>query len=122
MKRTVLALVTLLLAVNSFAIVSWPTDSWPIASWPETCQIILSNENVTDDDGWILVGEVRLYPRGRGNAKGELIADLYIREVANKIIYRIKYNETYYAVQKSNSDEKGYFATIGDGTYYFEVQ
>lgn len=36
MKRTVLALVTLLLTVNSFAIASWPTDSWPLASWPDT--------------------------------------------------------------------------------------
>jgi hypothetical protein len=120
MKKTVLALVTLLLTVNSFAIASCPTDSCPIASWPDTCQFILSNENVTDDDGWILVGEVRLhYWR---NAEGDLIADLYIREVAHKIIYRIQYNGKFYAVTKDDREDTKYWVNVDQKSYFFNVQ
>lgn len=120
MKKTVLALVTLLLTVNSFAIASCPTDSCPIASWPDTFTNILSHENAANDDDWILVGEVVLR-----NVSPNLKANLYIREVAHKIIYRIEYNGKFYVVVKqlpNDDNDKVYMVTINGKTYHFDVQ
>ena len=52
-----------------------------------------------------------------------LKANLYIREVAHKIIYRIEYNGKFYAVKKVHSDSDTWFSVIIDDKYYtFYVQ
>jgi len=123
MKRIALVLVALLLTVNLFAIANRPTDSWPIASWPTIFSntLNLSNENTTNDDEWILVGEIVLYQYGHADLK----ANLYIREVAHKIIYRIEYSGKFYAASNSYpEDDKNttYDVTINDKKYYFYIQ
>lgn len=125
MKRIALVLVALLLTINLFAIASWPTDSWPVASWPTTFSNThnLSNENATNDDEWILVGEVVLtYFK---DYEDTLKANLYIREVAHKIIYRIEYNGKFYAIRKfyqEDDRDTRYLVTIEDKSYFFHVQ
>ena len=125
MKKMFFIIFVLMLTVNSFAKQSWPMESCPEYCWFQNLVEQNNREkNLTNDDDWILVGEV-LLSDGYRQAQKQIKANLYIREVANKIIYRIEYNGKFYAVSKSYSqatNETYYYVTIGNETYYFHVQ
>ena len=76
----------------------------------------------SSDEGWILIGTVDLK-----NSNGNTICSgqLYIREVAQSLIYRVKYNEGNYSASPTNKTLKGddneYYVTIGGLTLYFKV-
>ena len=125
MKKILFVTFALMLTANMFAKQSWPAQSWPEHRWSQhLVELNNSGETPAGDDDWILVGEVVLSVSYR-QVSNTVKANLYIREVANKIIYRIEYNGKFYAVGKGYNkvdNDTYYYVTIGNVTYYFNVQ
>lgn len=72
----------------------------------------------TEEDGWILIGEVTLsnYYQSSETIK----ANLYVREIGKKLIYRVEYQGNYYAT-RWHDNSKSYHVTINDKTYRCDV-
>ena len=126
MKKMFFATLALVFSISAFAKHSWPMGSLLEQSW--SLNLLEQNnceKTLAGDDDWILVGEVRLSVSYRNFLNNGVRANLYIREVANKIIYRIEYNGNFYAVGKGYNEVDNvtyYYVTIGNVTYYFNVQ
>lgn len=116
----------LVVSLSSLAISSWPTNT----GTTPLCTGTYSSESsmVKDDDGWILIGEVSLHTRNTyWDEKHEHLyyypdikANLYVREIAHSVIYRIGYGGKYYAVKscyKSDGTIECYQTVIGEITY-----
>lgn len=125
MKKILFVTFSLMLTASVFSKQSWPVQSWPKHSWSQNLvELNNSGGTPTSDDGWILVGEMLLSTSYR-QVSNTVTANLYIREVANKIIYRIEYNGKFYAVGKGYNkvdNDTYYYVTIGKVTYFFNVQ
>lgn len=125
MKKMFFATLALVFSISAFAKHSWPMGSLLEQSWSlNLLELNNSGETLAGDDDWILVGEVVLSVSYR-QVSNTVKANLYIREVANKIIYRIEYNGNFYAVGKGYNEVDNvtyYYVTIGNVTYYFNVQ
>ena len=113
MKRFCIISLLSTICLSSLAVTSWPTSHSVSYSCIETFS--LDTNRVKDDDGWILVGEVELIAWQTPNIK----ANLYIREIAHSVIYRIEYGGKYYAVKTETygNGEHKHYATINDITY-----
>lgn len=71
-----------------------------------------------EDDSWILIGEVTLTHYSQ--SPETIIAKLYIREIGQKLIYRVEYQGEYYAT-RWHDDSKTYYVTINGKTYRCDV-
>lgn len=76
-----------------------------------------SNET-TEDDGWIIIGEVTL--SNIHQYSDTIIAQLYVREIANKLIYRVGYKGDFYST-RWHDDSKTYHVTVNGKTYKCDV-
>lgn len=107
-----------------YAMCSFASHNRHVASWPENIRYVLNEVEVkpfVDDDGWILIGEVNAHSYGKENIK----CNLYVREIAHRLIYRIEYNGKFYSVTKAHpNDDKDhqYCFTLNEVAYWFEVQ
>lgn len=70
------------------------------------------------NDDWILLGEVTLSNYYLGYEP--IIAKLYVREIAKKLIYRVEYRGEFYAT-RWHDDSKSYHVTINGKTYRCDV-
>ncbi len=70
------------------------------------------------NDDWILLGEVTLSNYYSGYEP--IIAKLYVREIARKLIYRVEYQGDFYATSW-HDDSKTYHVTINSKTYRCDV-
>lgn len=70
------------------------------------------------NDDWILLGEVTLSNYYSGYEP--IIAKLYVREIAKKLIYRVEYQGEFYAT-RWHDDSKTYHVTINGKTYRCDV-
>lgn len=105
---------TLLLTIVSIAIIA-TLSSWSYA--PKNLNLQqLSTAEVGDD--WILIGEVTL--SNYNNSSETIKANLYVREVANNLIYRVEYQGTYYATRWHDYSNT-YHVTINEKTYRCDV-
>lgn len=111
MKRFLFTL--LLILVSSTVIIS--LCSWDYASLESASH---SSANITADEDWILIGEVTL--SNYNNSSETIKANLYVREVANNLIYRVEYQGTYYAT-KWHDNSNTYHVTINEKTYRCDV-
>lgn len=125
MKRVCIISLLYAICLTSMAVTCCPSVHSVSCSYIETCS--LDTNRVADDDGWILVGEVELKTWKTYESEKDhktyrypnIKANLYIREIAHSVIYRIEYGGKYYAVKtetNSNGEHKHY-ATIDDITY-----
>lgn len=108
---TILAVVTFTFA----SVPSLPANSYfmPVCTGSSSLDI----SRVVEDDGWILIGEVTLSNYYLGNEP--IVAKLYVREIAKKLIYRVEYQGVFYATrwhEKSNT----YHVTINGETYIYD--
>ena len=73
-------------------------------------------ENIimTEDDGWILIGEVTL--SNHYQSSEAIKANLYVKEIGKNLIYRVEYHGNYYAT-RWHDNSKSYHVTINDKTY-----
>lgn len=81
----------------------------------------LSEQNsnkTTEDDGWIIIGEVTL--SNIHQYSDTIIAQLYVREIANKLIYRVGYKGDFYST-RWHDDSKTYHVTVNGKTYRCDV-
>ena len=62
---------------------------------------LLYPQNIVVDDDWILIGEMDLFYYA--DRWCTIKANLYVREIAQKLIYRVAYNNKFYTVN-SNPD------------------
>lgn len=105
---------TLLLTIVSIAIIA-TLSSWSYA--PKNLNLQqLSTAEVGGD--WILIGEVTL--SNYNNSSETIKANLYVREVANNLIYRVEYQGTYYATRWHDYSNT-YHVTINEKTYRCDV-
>ena len=75
---------------------------------------------ITDDE-WIFIGEISLY-RGKSGTVGykQLPAKLYVREISQKLFFRVDYNGEFYA-PRIDASNKSYSVTIDGITYRCDV-
>ena len=103
----------LLILVSSTAIIS--LCSWDYAPMESASH---SSVNISAEDDWILIGEVTL--SNYNNSSETIKANLYVREVANNLIYRVEYQSTYYATRWHDYSNT-YHVTINGITYKCDV-
>lgn len=111
MKR-ILSTLSLIFA-SATAIIS--LTSWDYASLEATSH---NYANITADDNWILIGEVTL--SNYNNSSETIKANLYVREIANNLIYRVEYQGSYYATRWHDYSNT-YHVTINGITYRCDV-
>lgn len=111
MKRSLPTI--LLIIVSATAIIS--LCSWDYAPLEPTSH---NSTNITADENWILIGEVTL--SNYNNSSETIKANLYVREIANNLIYRVEYQGTYYAT-RWHDYSKTYHVTINGITYRCDV-
>lgn len=110
MRRSFLtAIFTCLSFINVMTVWSITPYSFPDAR-------VSAYTEVNDD--WILLGEVTLSNYYSGYEP--IIAKLYVREIAKKLIYRVEYQGEYYAT-RWHEDSKTYHVTINGKTYRCDV-
>lgn len=102
-----------LILVSAMAIIS--LSSWDFAPWESASH---NSTSLTADDDWILIGEVTL--SNYYNSSETIKANLYVREVANNLIYRVEYEGSYYATRWHDYSNT-YHVTINDKTYRCDV-
>lgn len=90
-------------------------SSWDYAPLEPTSH---NSTNITADENWILIGEVTL--SNNNNSSETIKANLYVREIANNLIYRVEYQGTYYAT-RWHDYSKTYHVTINGITYRCDV-
>ena len=73
--------------------------------------------NNVNEDEWIFIGEVTL---SRYNGSETIKANLYVREIAKKLIYRVEYQGINYATRWADNI-KTYLVTINEKTYVCDV-
>ena len=79
--------------------------------------------NVVEDDGWILIGEVTMTHVFYRDST--IKADLYVREIAHSVIYRIEYGGKYYSVKSCyyiDGTLSHYETVIGKITYKLDYK
>lgn len=77
-----------------------------------------NSANKIADDDWILIGEVTL---SNYNNSSEIIkANLYVREIAHNLIYRVEYKGSYYSTRWHDYSQT-YHVTINEKTYRCDV-
>ncbi len=76
------------------------------------------NTFIEVNDDWILLGEVTLFNYYTGGEP--IIAKLYVREIAKKLIYRVEYQGEFYAT-RWHDGSKTYHVTINSKTYRCDV-
>lgn len=89
--------------------------SWDSAPLEATSH---NSANITADDDWILIGEVTL--SNYNNSSETIKANLYVRDVAKNLIYRVEYQGSYYAT-RWHDYSKTYHVTINGITYRCDV-
>ena len=87
MKRYLFTLSLIILSAT--AIIS--LSSWEYAPLESSSH---NSTNITADEEWILIGEVTLSEYN--NNSGTIKANLYVREIAKNLIYRVEYKGSYY--------------------------
>ena len=111
MKRFLFTL--LIILVSSTAIIA--LCSWYYAPLESASH---SSANISTEDDWILIGEVTL--SNYNNSSETIKVNLYVREVANNLIYRVEYQGTYYATRWHDYSNT-YHVTINGITYRCDV-
>lgn len=111
MKRVLFTLSLIL--VSATAIIS--LCSWDYAPLDPASH---NSANISTDDDWVLIGEVTL--SNFNNSSETIKANLYVREIANNLIYRVEYQGTYYATRWHDNSQT-YHITINDKTYRCDV-
>lgn len=102
----------LLITISIVSIVT--LCSWSYSKNLDTQQLFV----IGTDDEWILIGEVTL--SNYYESSETIKANLYVREVANNLIYRVEYQGAYYAT-RWHDYSKTYHVTINDKTYRCDV-
>ena len=115
MKKTLFSISLLFVSVTAiFALCSW--DNAPLKSSASSSTYL-----ITTDDDWILIGEISLYTGIPGTVGyKQLPARLYVRTLADKLIYRVEYNGKYYA-PRFDASTKTHSVTINEITYRCDV-
>lgn len=111
MKRFLFTLSLIL--VSATAIIS--LCSWDYAP---SESISHNSANISADDDWILIGEVTLF--NYNNSSETIKANLYVREIAQNLIYRVEYQGSYYATRWHDYSQT-YHVTINGKTYRCDV-
>lgn len=101
-----------LIFVSLTAIIS--LCSWDYAPLESTSH---NASGTTADEDWILIGEVTLSNYNTGET---IKGNLYVREIANKLIYRVEYQGSYYATRWHDSFQI-YLVTINGKNYKCDV-
>ena len=101
-----------LIVVSATAIIS--LCSWDYAPLEPASH---NSANITAEDDWILIGEVTL---SKYNGIGKIKANLYVREIAKKLIYRVEYQGAYYSTRWAENI-KTYLVTINENSYICDV-
>lgn len=111
MKKALFTLSLIVLSATAIiTLCSW--DSAPLKATSH------NSANKTADDDWILIGEVTL--SNYNNSSETIKANLYVREVAKNLIYRVEYQGTYYATRWHDFSQT-YHITINGKTYRCDV-
>lgn len=111
MKRFLFTLSLILVSVTTIiSLCSW--DYAPLKT--TSC----NSTNITTDDDWILIGEVTL--SNYNNSTETIKANLYVREIAKKLIYRVEYQGSYYATRWHDYSQT-FHVTINEKTYRCDV-
>lgn len=111
MKRTIFTIFLILVSVATIITMS----SW---SYNPIVPVSAHVSEDTADDNWILIGEVTL--SNYNNSSETIKANLYVREVANSLIYRVEYQSSYYATRWHDYSNT-YHVTINGTTYRCDV-
>ena len=107
------SLLTISLIISATAIIT--LCSWDYAPLEPTSH---NSTNITADDDWILIGEVTL--SNYNNSSETIKANLYAREIAKNLIYRVEYQGSYYATRWHDNSQT-YHITINGKTYKCDV-
>ena len=111
MKKSLFTLSLIMaLATTIISLCSWDYAPLELTSYNST--------NITADDDWILIGEVTL--SNYYNSRETVKANLYVREIAQNLIYRLEYQGSFYATRWHN-DSNTYHVTINGITYRCDV-
>lgn len=102
----------LLITISIVSIVT--LCSWSYSKNLDTQQLSV----IGSDDEWILIGEVTL--SNYNNSNETIKANLYVREIGQKLIYRIEYQGSYYATRWHDYSQT-YHVTINEKTYRCDV-
>lgn len=102
-----------LIIVSTTAIIT--LSSWDYSPLEATS---LNSTSIAVDDDWILIGEVTL--SNYNNSSETIKANLYVREFAKNLIYRVEYQGSYYATRWHDYSNT-YHVTINGITYRCDV-
>lgn len=93
--------------------------AWAVTWQPLPCSDVDNTIiAMSTEEDWILIGEVTL-----SNIHGysdTIIAQLYVREIANKLIYRVGYKGDFYST-RWHDESKTYRVTVNGKTYRCDV-